>query len=52
VSFDDIDPTWQKMTILSDLTFAVKNDIIVDMQFGSYSDGDIVASISNFTTSG
>lgn len=50
VAFDDIDSTWQKMVVSTDLAFSVKNDMIAEMQFGSYNDGDIVASISSYAT--
>lgn len=52
VAFDDIDSSWQKMIVSSDEAITIKNDIIADMQFGSYYDGDVIASISNFTTGG
>lgn len=50
VAFDDIDSTWQKMVVSTDLVFSVKNDMIADMQFGSHNDGDVVVSISSYAT--
>lgn len=48
VDLDDIDPTWQRMTSSDSGLVQINNDIITDMAFGSYSDGNVVVCTSSF----
>lgn len=48
VDLDDIDPSWQRMTSSDNGLVQINNDIITDMAFGSYSDGNVVVCTSSF----
>ena len=44
---EDIDSTWQKVEN-EPSALVIKNDIIAEMQFGRWSDGDVTVKTSNF----